>query len=216
VTDIKLQTNLKEESHLYISLSNKYAKRGGDIIFSLLVIIFLLSWLIPIMGILIILDSKGAVFYTQDRTGLLGSKFKIFKFRSMAVNEQNKDLQHSLGYEDPRITRIGRFLRKTRFDELPQFINVLLGDMSIVGPRPLADYDSELLLELVPQYYLKSLQVKPGITSMGQIKLGYVVDKDEMVKRLRYDLVYLSKMSFWLDCKIILKTVIVMLKGHGK
>ena len=206
------------EKTFFVNLSPTVilSKRAFDIIFSLTVIILLLSWIVPMISFLIFIDSKGTIFYTQNRTGLYGRKFKIIKFRSMLSNADELDMQHSQGKTDPRITRVGQYLRMTRFDELPQFFNVLLGDMSVVGPRPLADYDSELLLDIIPKKYLRSLSIRPGITSIGQIRMGYVDNRNEMVLRLRYDLVYLRKLSFWGDIKIILSTVLVMFKGHGK
>lgn len=193
-------------------------KRLFDLIFSFLVIVLLLSWLIPIVSILIKLDSKGPVFFVQERWGKSNKKFKILKFRTMIatsndVDENGNYLQAKKN--DPRITRIGKFLRKLNIDELPQFINVFLGDMSIVGPRP---HPIPLNLEskkIIPKYMQRTL-VKPGITGWAQVN-GYrgetKDDQQKMTKRVEYDLWYIENWSFWLDLQIIFMTIWRMFKG---
>ena len=153
------------------------------------------------------------VIFSQERTGQWGKKFKIYKFRSMYVGAR---LGHSEGTLDKRITPWGRFLRKTRLDELPQFYNVLKGDMSVVGPRPLADYDVKTLMDESPDDFKLILSVKPGITSIGQVKFGYAGSPAEIKQRLRYDLLYLNKISFFFDMWLIMKTMVIMIKKQGK
>ncbi|MBD2705106.1 exopolysaccharide biosynthesis polyprenyl glycosylphosphotransferase [Spirosoma sp. BT702] len=162
--------------------------------------------------------SKGPVIFTQKRYGRLGKAFTMYKFRSMYTGSELilSGSQHSQGKEDPRITPWGGIMRRTRLDELPQFFNVLLGEMSIVGPRPLAEYDVETLMEEVPIDFQKILTVKPGITSIGQVKFGYAVNLDEMRQRLSYDLLYPERRSFLFDMWIIAQTVKVMIQGRGK
>jgi putative colanic acid biosynthesis UDP-glucose lipid carrier transferase len=165
------------------------------------------------LGLVTKLTSKGPIIFAQERTGQWGKKFRIYKFRSMFVGAR---LGHSEGVLDKRITPWGRFLRKTRLDELPQFYNVLRGDMSVVGPRPLADYDVKTLMDESPEDFKLILSVKPGITSIGQVKFGYAGSPDEIRRRLRYDLLYLNKISFFFDMWLIMKTMVIMIKKQGK
>jgi putative colanic acid biosysnthesis UDP-glucose lipid carrier transferase len=182
-------------------------KRTIDIILSLIIILSILSWLLPILAILIKLDSKGPVFFRQKRTGYCGKTFNCFKLRTMKVNTSANDLQAALN--DPRITRMGRFLRSSNLDELPQFINVLIGDMSIVGPRPHMLKDSEYFSELFPGYYNRYL-VGPGITGLAQINgfRGPTPNVRSIYKRLQWDLYYVEHATIGMDIRIILLTAI--------
>lgn len=191
-----------------------YTKRLFDILFSLIITICILSWLVPLLAIIIKLTSKGPIFFLQERVGFEGSPFKIIKFRTMKIDAEKYGPQLAKN-KDPRITKIGRFLRKYRIDELPQFINVLKGDMSIVGPRPERRYYINKILEINPRYK-KLHNLKPGITSLGQVYYGYAETIKEMSERLKYDLLYLNNYNFLMDLKIILLTIRVMISGKGK
>lgn len=191
----------------------KFLKRSFDIITSLSVLILGLPFYV-LIGALVKLGSKGPVFYTQERIGLGGKPFDIIKFRSMKVDAEASGPQLSKE-NDPRITQIGGFLRKTRLDEFPQFWNVLVGDMSVVGNRPERQFFIDQIVEKAPHY--KRLQkIKPGITSWGQVKYGYAENVDEMIERLQYDLLYLENISIVLDLKILIYTVLIMVQGRGK
>ena len=191
----------------------KHLKRFCDIFFSLVAIILLLPvYLVLAIGVKI--SSKGPVFYTQERIGYKGKPFQIIKFRSMVQNAENGCPQLSSA-NDPRITRFGKFLRKTRLDETPQFINVLVGDMSLVGPRPERQYYIDQIVKKAPQYRLL-FRIRPGITSWGQVKYGYAENVDEMVERLKWDILYIENMSLPMDIKILIYTVLIVLKRSGK
>lgn len=183
------------------------AKRSVDIFVSLFIVLTVLSWLIPILTLLIKLDSRGPVFFKQKRTGYRGKTFNCFKLRTMRVNKNADDLQAALN--DPRITRMGKFLRMSNLDELPQFINVLIGDMSIVGPRPHMIKDSENFAELFPGYYNRYL-VLPGITGLAQINgfRGPTPNTRSIYKRLQWDLYYVEHATMGMDIRIILLTAI--------
>jgi putative colanic acid biosynthesis UDP-glucose lipid carrier transferase len=192
-------------------------KRAFDTIFSLLLFIFIFSWLFPIIALIIKLTSPGKVFFMQERWGRNNKKFYAYKFRSMKdglkdVDENGKYLQAKK--EDPRITKIGKILRKTNLDELPQFINVLKGEMSIVGPRP---HPTPLNLESKEKirYYMLRHLVKPGITGWAQINgcRGETETEEKMQRRVDHDLWYIENWSFWLDIQIIILTIWNMLKG---
>jgi len=188
-------------------------KRVIDVIASFFAI-FLLSPLYIGTAIVVKLTSKGPIFFGQERIGKNRKPFKILKFRSMYVDaEKNGPELSSEG--DSRITKVGKFMRKTRLDEIPQFINVLKGDMSLVGPRPERQYYIDKIVEKAP-HYLKLHKVKPGITSWGQVKFGYAENVDEMVERLKYDIIYLENMSVYVDLKILIYTVKIVLQGSGK
>lgn len=191
----------------------KRIKRGMDIFLSLAAILLLFPAYI-LIPFLIKRSSKGSVLFKQIRIGLHGDEFEIYKFRTMKLNSEKNGPQLS-SENDPRITKVGRFLRKTRLDEIPQFINVLKGDMSLVGPRPERQFFINKIIEQAPHY--KHLhKVKPGITSWGQVKYGYAENVDEMLQRLKYDMLYIKNQSLSLDLKILLYTIIIVLKRKGK
>ena len=184
-----------------------------DISISILAIAFLLPIFI-LLSILVKLSSKGPIIYKQQRIGLNGKPFFIFKFRSVFKDSEIKGPQLS-SQHDKRITPIGKLMRKSRLDEIPQFFNVIKSDMSLVGPRPERQHYINLILEQAPHYkHIK--KVKPGITSWGQVKYGYAENVDEMISRLKFDLLYVENMSLLLDFKILFYTIIIMLKGSGK
>lgn len=191
----------------------KNIKRVIDFIVSMLVLI-VLSPLFLIVAIAIKLDSHGPVFYSQERIGLHNIPFMIYKFRSMRLDAEERDKPQLTSDDDPRVTRVGHFLRKYRIDELPQFWNVIKGDMSIVGPRPERQYYIEQITKRVPSYALLH-QVRPGITSMGMVKYGYAQNVDQMVERLRYDLLYLENMTLLNDFKIMVYTIKTIVTGKG-
>jgi exopolysaccharide biosynthesis polyprenyl glycosylphosphotransferase len=188
-------------------------KRIGDILFSLVAMI-ILSPVYLITAIIVKCTSPGPVFYAQERIGLHGKPFRMHKFRSMYVDAEAQGPALSTD-DDPRITPFGRFMRKVRLDEIPQFYNVLRGTMSIVGPRPERQFYIDQIVKRAPEYILLQ-RIKPGITSWGQVKYGYASSVDEMVERLRYDLLYLDNMSITTDLKIIVYTGKIILQGRGK
>jgi lipopolysaccharide/colanic/teichoic acid biosynthesis glycosyltransferase len=199
-------------SEISVSSFHDIAKRTFDIVFSLMVII-LGSPVYLSIGVITYFSSKGPILFSQLRTGKAGKHFEIYKFRSMYVGAVG---EHSNGKNDSRITPWGHFMRRTRIDELPQFYNVLTGEMSIVGPRPLADYDVKMLWREAPQDFVKILSLKPGITSMGQIEYGYARSKTEIIDRMKYDIRYIEKKSFFFDIMIIFRTILIMLGAKGK
>lgn len=188
-------------------------KRIADIVVSILAMI-VLSPVYLVTAIIVKCTSPGPVFYAQERIGYHGKPFKMHKFRSMYVDAEQAGPALSKD-DDPRITPFGRFMRKVRLDEIPQFYNVLKGTMSLVGPRPERQFYIDQIVKRAPEYLLLQ-RVKPGITSWGQVKYGYASTVDEMVERLRYDLLYLDNMSITTDIKILLYTVIIILQGRGK
>lgn len=194
------------------SLKNRLVKRGFDVVFSTLVILLVMSWLLPLIGILIKLGSKGPVFFCQDRSGLNNRVFRMFKFRTMYVNDQADSLQASQG--DPRITRIGRFLRKTNIDEFPQFFNVWLGDMSVIGPRPHMLKHTEVYSRIIDSFMVRQI-VKPGISGWAQVTgfRGETGKPELMARRVAQDVWYIENWSFMLDLKIVGITVFNMLTG---
>ncbi len=188
-------------------------KRLMDIVVSLVAMIVLLPVYI-VTAVIVKCTSKGPVFYSQERIGIKGKPFKMHKFRSMYVDAEKFGPMLSKD-NDPRITPFGRFMRKVRLDEIPQFYNVLKGTMSLVGPRPERQYFIDQIVQRAPEYLLLQ-KVKPGITSWGQVKYGYAENVDEMLERLRYDLLYLENMSLTTDIKILLYTAIIIVQGRGK
>lgn len=196
-------------------ISSKIIKRSFDIIFSLLVIVGLLSWLIPILAVLIKLESKGNIFFKQKRNGLNYKEFYCYKFRSMELNEI-ADL-YQVSKNDPRITRVGKFIRKTSIDELPQFFNVLLGDMSVVGPRPHMVSHTEMYARRIDKFMVRHF-IKPGITGLAQTKgfRGEVETDKDIIYRVKFDIFYLENWSLLLDIKIVFLTVYNAIKGEEK
>lgn len=194
---------------------NKVIKRAFDILFSLCLIIFLFSWLFPLIIILIRLESKGSTIFKQKREGINGGEFTCFKFRSMYTT--NKISKGHTVKNDCRITKVGAFLRKTSLDELPQFINVLLGQMSVIGPRPHMNIHS-LKFDKEVTNYMKRKSVRPGITGLAQVSgyRGEIKKKSDIQNRVRLDVFYIQNWSFMLDLKIILQTFLNVVKGDEK
>ena len=159
------------------------------------------------------MSSRGPILYSQERVGLNGMPFYMHKFRTMYQDAERAGPQLSSD-NDPRITKFGKFLRKVRLDETPQFYTVLKGDMSLVGPRPERQYYIDKIVKVAPHYRLLH-KVKPGITSWGQVKYGYAENVGEMIKRLRYDILYIENMSLFVDLRILFYTVITIFKGRG-
>jgi len=184
-----------------------------DISFALFgaVVLFLI---LPILALLIYLDSPGPIFYRQERVGFQGRKFCMHKFRSMARDAESAGKAVWATRHDPRVTRIGRFMRATHLDELPQVFNILRGEMSLIGPRPEREAHASKWEKIAPSYRDR-LAIKPGLTGLAQVKRGYGgAAQDELIK-LEYDLYYIQHQSFTLDISIILKTVVEVLYGHG-
>jgi len=191
-----------------------FPKRVFDVVLALIVIVTILSWMVPLIALLIFIESKDKTFFKQKRIGKNGKPFDIYKFKSMTGNPPVNDPLLSID-ESARITKIGRFMRKYRIDEFPQFINVLKGEMSIVGPRPERQFFLDDVIANIPRYK-KMLNLKPGITSLGQIKYGYADNLEQMLKRARYDLIYLDNLNFWTDIKVILSTILIVFQGKGR
>jgi lipopolysaccharide/colanic/teichoic acid biosynthesis glycosyltransferase len=180
------------------------------------VTIVCLILLIPVILLLILaikMTTKGPVIYSQNRIGKEGKPFTIYKFRSMKLGTE-EGVPLLCGKKDKRITSVGRLMRKHKLDEIPNFINVLKGEMSLVGPRPEQKYFVDLIVAKKSEYTLLH-KIKPGITSWGQVKYGYASNVDEMIKRLEYDLFYLNNRSLWFDLKIAFYTIGIVLKGEG-
>lgn len=194
--------------------TTKAFKRIFDIVFSLIVIVGLLSWLVPILAILIKLESKGPVFFKQGRPGLDEKEFFCYKFRSMKIN---KTTEKEASKNDPRVTKIGRFLRKTSLDEMPQFLNVLLGDMSVVGPRPHLWSQNKSYGSRIQKYMVRHY-VKPGITGLAQVRgfRGEIETDEDMINRIKFDVFYIENWSVILDLKVIVQTVINIFQGEEK
>ena len=194
---------------------NMVIKRTFDIIFSSLVVIFILSWLTPIIAILIKLESKGPVFFKQSRNGFNYEEFDCYKFRSMTPNKDAHLYQATRG--DQRITKIGKFIRKTSIDELPQFFNVLFGDMSVVGPRPHMVSHTDMYAKKIDKFMVRHF-VKPGITGLAQISgfRGEIETDKDIIGRVKYDIFYIENWSLLLDLKIITQTFLNAVKGEDK
>jgi len=187
-------------------------KRIVDVAISTILLI-ITSPLFLIIPIIIKISSRGPIFYVQERSGLDEKRFKLIKFRTMVNNAEENGPQWA-SENDPRVTRVGKILRKLRLDELPQLINVLKGDMSLIGPRPERDYFIRELKAKIPYYSLR-FYVKPGITGWAQINYRYGASIEDAIEKLAYDLYYIKNMSLLLDISIILKTIRVVLLGHG-
>ena len=199
----------------------RFAKRIFDILFSMLVILFILSWFIPVVSLLIKIDSPGPAFFIQERFGIRKKPFKCYKFRTLVFKKKNLGEFEPIIISDPRVTRIGKILRKTNLDELPQFINVFTGDMSVVGPRP-HPIGVEMVYEKVFGEIKMRYNVRPGVTGWAQINglRGEVSDEEENKKRIlekmKYDLWYIENWSMRLDLQIILLTIWHMIRGDTK
>jgi putative colanic acid biosynthesis UDP-glucose lipid carrier transferase len=194
---------------------NRFVKRAFDIVFSMFIIIFLLSWLVPLMAILIKLESRGPVFYKHVRNGINYKEFTCYKFRSLT---QNSDANYDhVTEKDSRVTRIGRFIRKTSIDELPQFFNVLKGDMSVVGPRPhMIPYTKEYAKKIDKYNFVFRHSVKPGISGLAQVKgyRGEIKNDEDIINRIKYDIFYIENWSLFLDIKIIFETILNIVRGE--
>ena len=192
-----------------------FGKRMFDIVFASAFMLVIGFWLIPLIGLLIKLESRGPMFFLQGRAGEGGSIFKCVKFRTMTHDPHAGFVQARK--DDPRVTRVGAVLRKANLDELPQFINVLKGEMSVVGPRPHVPELDEIFGELVPGYKSRTI-VRPGVTGLAQVSgcRGETKSIRNMSHRVRFDLFYAKNMSFWVDIRIVVATVIVAIKGDAK
>ncbi len=189
-------------------------KRIFDMVFSTVILVLSLPF-IPLIALLIKLDTKGPVFFRQIRVGLLGKPFEAVKFRSMIEGAEKNGEAQWASKNDPRVTKIGRFLRKTRIDEIPQLLNVFRGEMSLIGPRPERPEFVAKLLELIPFYNERHL-VKPGLTGWAQISFQYGSSTGDALKKLQYDLFYIKNRSLPLDIGIVLKTINIILSGKGQ
>ena len=193
-------------------VGNRIKKRVLDIVISFLVIVLVLSWLVPILGLLILLESRGPIFFSQLRTGKNKKPFYCYKFRSMAVNKESDTKQATLG--DSRVTRIGRFIRKTSLDEFPQFINVFIGNMSLVGPRPHMLKHTTDYSKIVDEYMIRQF-LKPGITGWAQVNgyRGEITNPEQIQMRVSKDLWYLENWTLWLDIQILFLTGYQVFRG---
>lgn len=189
-----------------------FIKTSGDYILAAVCLVAL-SPLAVILSTLIFITGRGPIIYSQKRSGKNGKSFMLYKFRSLR-HSVNEDFDLIVDKNDLRITRIGKVMRKFKLDELPNFVNVLKGDMSVVGPRPEQEYYIEKIIKRAPEYS-RLLKIKPGITSWGEVEYGYASNPDQMIARLEYDLYYLKHRSLIFDIKIILKTIVLVFRGKG-
>jgi putative colanic acid biosynthesis UDP-glucose lipid carrier transferase len=189
-------------------------KRFFDVVFASIIICFVLSWLIPILGLIIVLESKGPIFFQQNRPGIKEVGFSCYKFRSMSINSRSEE---SATRNDARVTRVGKFIRRTSIDELPQFFNVLFGSMSVVGPRPHLWRQNEMYDTKISKYMVRHY-VKPGITGLAQVRgyRGEIETRDDIVNRTKYDIFYIENWSLLLDFNIIARTVWNVFMGEEK
>lgn len=196
-------------------VGNRLKKRVIDVVVSFLVVVLILSWMIPIIGLLIFIESRGPIFFSQKRTGKNNQTFNCLKFRSMKINKESDSIQATKN--DSRVTRLGKFLRKTSLDEFPQFINVLKGEMSLVGPRPHMVKHTSDYSQIVDQYMVRHF-LKPGITGWAQINgfRGEITDAKQIKMRVINDLWYLENWNIWLDIRILFLTVYSLFKGDKK
>ena len=208
-----LGTPLIEIKHQLLPEWERILKKMFDYLISILAVI-LLSPIYFFTAIMVKMSSNGAIIYKQERIGLNGKPFKIYKFRSMYENAE-KDGPQLSSKKDNRVTPWGKFMRRTRLDETPQFFNILKGDMSFVGPRPERQFYAEQLITKAP-HYKHLYKVKPGITSWGMVKFGYAENLEEMLERLKYDILYIENMSFLIDLKIMIHTILIIFQGRGK
>jgi Undecaprenyl-phosphate glucose phosphotransferase len=194
------------------SFRNRLIKRTFDFLFSSLIILAIFPWLLPVVAILIKTNSRGPVFFLQDRSGLNNKVFRMIKFRTMLVNDEADKQQASRN--DPRITRVGRFLRKTNLDEMPQFFNVWMGQMSVVGPRPHMLMHTEVYARLIDSFMVRHI-VKPGLTGWAQVTgyRGETGRQELMARRVQKDVWYIENWSFFLDLRIIAITIFRMITG---
>jgi exopolysaccharide biosynthesis polyprenyl glycosylphosphotransferase len=207
-----LGTALIEINHQIMPTWQKVVKRALDITVSLFILL-VFSPLYLVLLIVVRLSSPGPVFFKQTRIGLHGHPFKIIKYRTMVVDAEAQGPALS-SKDDKRITNVGKVLRKYRLDEIPQFYNVLIGDMSLVGPRPERQFYIDQIMKVAPHY--KHLQrVKPGITSWGMVKYGYAENIDQMVERLKFDILYIENRSLAMDFRILIYTIKTILQGRG-
>ncbi len=210
------QSDIANIRYMFLEMNQQYmdhqpasyyytVKRIMDVTISVVFIALIMSWLTPIIALLIKLTSKGPVFFIQKRTGYMGVEFNCLKFRTMFINDEADIKQVSIN--DKRITKLGKFLRLTHIDETPQFFNVLLGEMSVVGPRPHMLYHTRYYSECIPYYNLR-LEVQPGMTGMAQIKdyIGEISVERELRKRIQWDIYYMKNRSIGLDLKILIST----------
>lgn len=196
---------------------SKFVKRGFDLVFSLLVILFILSWMIPLFAILIKINSKGSVFYKHKRHGINYKEFWCYKFRTLTNGDKSE--QRQVTKDDSRVTGFGKFLRRTSLDEFPQFFNVFLGNMAVVGPRPhMIGYTKTYAKKLDKLNFVFRHSVKPGITGLAQVKgyRGEISSDEELINRFKYDVFYIENWSLLLDFRIIIQTIANILKGDEK
>jgi putative colanic acid biosynthesis UDP-glucose lipid carrier transferase len=210
----KLKTVYWQERPVYAKEQRGYMvlKRLLDFVIAVLMVVLVFPWLFPLLAVLIKLDSRGPVFFRQKRLGYLGMPFWCYKFRTMYVNDSSDTCR--AGVNDPRVTRVGHFLRNTCLDELPQFFNVLMGDMSIVGPRPFMLKDSREFSSAIGNYRLRHL-ARPGITGLSQVRgyRGPAVSFESIFRRWQWDVYYVRNCGFGLDCKIMAGTVMLMIRS---